>query len=376
MKIKKLKSSPIVIQAMVLFSISIIHLILRLFKFTFEPSSIVILIILDSSVVFFIVYMMKKAMKEKENAKLSKIICLFLPLIILLHSILKFFTIVYDETSGIILDNIYLFILLLFSTIQISICAGKRSIGTILCLLNSIILFIIFLSLFIVIYFLGFSKKYVYDTEISPGNKYKIEIIVSDRSEIGAGYDNIYFKISRVNSDINIFIGTLKKDRIFLDDSKFGMFVEWGTDEIFFINGTRYIINDFDKGDYLSCNANLFYQNKDNYNYFISKIERFHYADSNVIVSYPLSKYNFDILINIKYDSDDDYIELPYKIYEGIIIDGISLDGLRQRFFKKFIVNDNKIYYVIEYSTKSSPYHVVELSNEEKELIMSLLDGE
>jgi len=374
MKIKKLTSSPIAIQAIVILSISIFHLILRLFKYTFVPSNLAILIVLDSSVVLVIIFLMIKAMMKHENAKSSIIICLFLPLIILLHGILKFFTIVYAGSTGYFADSIYLFILLLFSTIQISfICTGKRNIGIFFCFFNSIILLIIFLLSFIVIYFNGFDKLYVYDTVTSPGNIYDVEIIVSDRGDIGSG--EIYFEIARINYDINLFIGTLKKDRMEMPRSKFAMFVEWVTDEVVHINGIRYTINDFNKGDYSDINVDTYYKNKDNYNYFISKIERFGHID-NVIVSKSLSRNHFDILEKIKYDNGDGYIELPVIKYEGINIYGMSLDGFCQRLFKQFIVNDNRIYYVIEYSNKSSLYHVVELSNEEKELIMSLLEGE
>jgi len=140
--------------------------------------------------------------------------------------------------------------------------------------------------------------------------------------------------------------------------------------------------NDPNKSDYLYCDVDLieekkvYYENKNNYNYFISKTERFRYIESNVIVSRSLSRNDFDILEKIKYDYNDSYIEIPGKEYESINIYGISLDGAGQRIFNNFLIDDNKIYYAIRYSIATYPYFVVELSNEEKALILSLLEGE
>jgi len=135
------------------------------------------------------------------------------------------------------------------------------------------------------------------------------------------------------------------------------------------------------KGKGLYCDTDLieekekYYKNRDNYNYFIARDD---YFDNDDLSKYnPLSRNDFDILENIKYDYNDNWFILSYKEtvpvreFERIFIVGKSLDGVGTKLFKEFIVDNDKIYFELIYSRDGRK--VVELEEEYQKLILSLL---
>ena len=118
-----------------------------------------------------------------------------------------------------------------------------------------------------------------------------------------------------------------------------------------------------------------YYENRDNYDYFISKTKK-HFVirtGNEEIVSRPLSEADFSFLEKIKYGYSDDYIKIPRKgTYEHINIFGKSLDGIGQRLFNDFLVDGNIIYSIV--SNHGEEYFVVELNDEYKNIIASLLE--
>jgi energy-coupling factor transporter transmembrane protein EcfT len=119
-----------------------------------------------------------------------------------------------------------------------------------------------------------------------------------------------------------------------------------------------------------------YYENMDNYNYFISKTNKsFNYVKEYEIISRPLSETDLSFLENIKYGYSDNYIEIPEKKnYEYINYFGINIDGVAQIFFRDFLVDGEIIYYKIGRGSSSNKMRVVKIDDEYKNKIWALLE--
>jgi hypothetical protein len=79
--------------------------------------------------------------------------------------------------------------------------------------------------------------------ELSPNLIFLAEIIDSDAGALG-GSTHVY--VTRLNSDVNLFIGMLKKDRQRIYRGEWGEFekmtLRWEGDKILYINEKQYFV--------------------------------------------------------------------------------------------------------------------------------------
>lgn len=119
-----------------------------------------------------------------------------------------------------------------------------------------------------------------------------------------------------------------------------------------------------------------YYGNRDNYEYFISKTtKQFPNMNGNEIISRSISRDDLSILENIEYGYADGYIEIPKdKEYQYINIFGKSKDGVGQRLFNDFLADGDILYDVLRSPFMEHGFMVVELSDEHKKIVWTLLE--
>jgi hypothetical protein len=216
------------------------------------------------------------------------------------------------------------------------------------------------------------------------------------------------FNISEIRDiEINELIGIILDDKqekeTFLNSLSNVLFTVGARERVIYKN--IYTIKNCDDQSLLIVNYNLFYNDElfcdeeyflDKYNYYndiynynliISKNDRntyifdkFYYIDNNENISHPLSKANFDILLENekRYNGQENNILIPNGFtpkgheYKYINIYGISDDGVYKKLFQHYIIDNNDIYYAYFYNIVD--INAVKLNDDERTFLLSLLE--
>jgi hypothetical protein len=242
MEIKKTIKSPLVMLAIVLLVSGSFYSIIKLSGYTYVHSSLSLIIM-----PLIIVLLTGKAMENKdEKTKIYTFFPAILPLIAMFHVVSAFAASDVDTsdiTAG-FYNAMYAFIVLPSSLMLFFACVGVRVVRIGLGIVYSIVLIPLLSILFIILLFgvvfsslPSFGSRTVVRSELSPNSIFLAEIVDSDAGATG-GSTLVY--VIPLNSDLNLFIGTLKKDSQRIYRGRWGEFetmtLRWEGDKILYIN--------------------------------------------------------------------------------------------------------------------------------------------
>ena len=232
---KKICESSRFILPLLFLSLGSFYLAVKIGGYTFVPVNGLLDIFLTSIMVCLTVAGAKNRGKGKVSSTVSPILPLFA----------GFFVIARNLATGTIELNILACtsitivctIILFFSHKQRKV---ERIIGTLYSLLVAAVFFLFVASTLSV---LGddFVEFKVLDSKMSPNATYLAEVIDADAGATGGA---TRVEVTRQNSDINLLIGTLKKNSKAIYIGRWGesLVLHWETDEVLCINGREHVI--------------------------------------------------------------------------------------------------------------------------------------
>lgn len=237
-----MKKSPIFLITTFLLSSVILYILINIFCYNVSTNNSLSINNALSAVVLYITIM--SFINKTSKAPLINFYAMLLPLIAILYIATKDMATDSDSNdasaSSIHYLITYLCTLAIFFSYGHERLFKKVILGTIYSLLSIPILLITLFS----ITFGDFSKKTVVKSEMSPNSIYLAEIIDNDQGALGG---MTYVTVTRLNRDLNILIGMLKKRRTVIYSGEWvdfkGMTLKWKTDETLYINEKEYKIN-------------------------------------------------------------------------------------------------------------------------------------
>jgi hypothetical protein len=261
MKIKKTIKSPLVMLAIGLLISGSFYLIIKFAGYTYVHS---IFSLIAMPLIIVLLTSTALVLRNKnEKTKLYIFFAALLPLIAFFHI---FSRCVASDVDAISLryDAAYTFGVFLCGMILFFACVGVRVLRIGLGIVYSIVLVpvlsIILLSMMIFApqnssssssssplessySFLATVTKTVVRSELSPNSIFLAEIVDSDAGALG-GSTHVY--VTRLNSDLNLFIGTLKRDPQWIYRGRWGEFqtmtLRWEGDNMLYINEKQYVV--------------------------------------------------------------------------------------------------------------------------------------
>jgi hypothetical protein len=243
---EKTIKSPLVMLTIVLSVSGSFYLIIKLFGYTYVHSILSLI-----AMPLIIVLLASKAVKnENEKTKVYILFSALLPLIAIFHVVSTCFA---SGVDAIFMYNAaYAFIVLLCCLRLFFACVEVRVIKIGLGIIYSIVLVPVLSILLVVIFFAvlyspsspessSFVARTVVGSELSPNSIFLAEIIDADAGATG-GSTLVY--VIPLNSDLNLFIGTLKKDSQMVYRGRWGEFptLRWEGDKILYINEKQYVV--------------------------------------------------------------------------------------------------------------------------------------
>ena len=240
MEVEKLSKSPPAVLALFLLILGSVYLFINFFGYTFVPFN---RLVLDGCIAAVTVFLTLLGLKRrKRKTKSATVFALILPIIAIFFVLTKIVTSDINEIES-YLYVVCFYVVLICSMIIFFACGSGEIIKLLLGIVYSVLLIPVFLILFIMIPFMNLGSNTVIKSEMSPNSIYLAEIINSDQGALGG--DTIV-NVTRQNCDINLLIGRLKKDpkRVYTGrwHEFFTMTLRWETDEILYVNETKYII--------------------------------------------------------------------------------------------------------------------------------------
>jgi hypothetical protein len=245
MEIKKTIKLPLVMLIIVLLVSESFYAIIKLFGYTYVHS---ILSLIAMSLI--IILLTSKAMENKKNekTKVSVFFSALLPLIAISHVASIF--VASDADAGFMYIVAYAFVVLLCSMGLFFVCVGIKVLRIGLGIVYSIVLIPVLSILLVITFFSTLSSpessfviRTVVRSELSPNSIFLAEVVDADAGATG-GSTLVY--VTRLNSDLNFFIGTLKKDRQVIYRGRWGEFetmtLRWEGDKILHINEKQYVV--------------------------------------------------------------------------------------------------------------------------------------
>jgi hypothetical protein len=114
-----------------------------------------------------------------------------------------------------------------------------------------VLLLSLLITFFSIIYYLhphephpSFGSRTVIKSELSPNSAFLAEIIDVDEGALGG---NTLVDVTPLNSDLNIFIGTLKKNPRRIYEGRWGEFrtmtLRWEGNKVLYINEKQYVVS-------------------------------------------------------------------------------------------------------------------------------------
>ena len=253
MCIKNLLKKSSVLLALFLLSFAIFYILIKLFGYTFIPFNGPVINIFLTGIIIFLTINGIKNGNDKTDTTL--IFAAALPLIALIYLILKSVSsdiggenhslyLAYLSEKSIMIYVIHACITFVCSMMIFFLCWSRKTVRIVMGIIYNILLaFICYIFLSMIAIFSDFGKNTVIKSELSPNAKYLAEIIDVDSGLLGG---STVVDVTKQNMGINLFIGELKKDpkRIYQGrwGESFDMTLRWETDEIIFIDGGKYII--------------------------------------------------------------------------------------------------------------------------------------
>jgi hypothetical protein len=244
MEIKKTIKSPILMMAVVLLASGSFYLIIKLCGYTYVHSNLSLIVM-----PLIIVLLTGKALENKnERTKIYVFFSTLLPLITVFHVIS--ISVASDVETTFMYYIAYIFVLLLCSIIlfftYVKIRAIRIGLGIVYTILLISVLSILLLATLFSSSSVGsssFVTRTIVRSELSPSSIYSAEIVDADAGATG-GSTLVY--VTRLNSDLNIYIGTLKKDPQMIYKGRWGDFetmtLRWEGDKILYINEKQYVV--------------------------------------------------------------------------------------------------------------------------------------
>ena len=236
-----LKKSSIILTLFLLVFMSL-YLFTLIFGYTFIPFNEVVVHIFTAGIIVWLTINVTKNRDEK--TKMTVVFSSVLPLTAISYIVLKFLS--YEKTwQNTMIHCIHACIILVCSMIIFfSYVRGKTAriaLGGLYILLSLFVSSILFTtSLFS--WFMG-GEGSVVKSAISPNTEYLAEAISIDSGAVGGV---AVVNISRPNRDINLFIGKLKKHPKHIYGGEWNeyknMTLRWETDKVLYINENRYLI--------------------------------------------------------------------------------------------------------------------------------------
>jgi hypothetical protein len=247
MEIKKTIKSPLVMLEIVLLVSGSFYSITKLSGYTYVHS--IFSLIAMPLIIAFHIFKAAKNKNEKTKAYIS--FSALLPLIAVFNVIST--CLASDVSAMFMYDTVYAFGVLLCSLKLFFACVEVRVVRIGLGIVYSIVLIPVLLILLIIILFAprhsssspesSFVKNTVVRSELSPNSIFLAEIIAGDAGATG-GSTRVH--VISLNPDLNIFIGTLKKDSQIIYRGRWGEFsamtLRWEGDNILYINEKQYAV--------------------------------------------------------------------------------------------------------------------------------------
>ena len=252
MDIKGLCKKSSIPLTLFLSSLMSFYLLIKLLGYTFIPFNGIVINFFTAGIIIWLTIIGMKNRNEKTN--ISVVSTVFLPLIAISYLILKSIScdisgknhgllLVYLTGENTMIYVIHACITLACSMILFFSCgrgkAARIGVGIIYCIL----LFFMCVIFFFAIVLSDFGKNTLVKSELSPNSKYLAEVIAMDSGALGG---DTVVNVTRQNRDINLFFGELKKDPKRIYHGRWGEFYDmtlrWETDEVLYIDGTRYLV--------------------------------------------------------------------------------------------------------------------------------------
>jgi hypothetical protein len=218
--------------------------IVKLSGYTYVHSELSLIAMLLIVVLFTV-----KAVENKnEKTKAYVFFSALLPLIANFHVVLT--SVVSDADTIFMYKVAYAFAVLLFSLIlffsSVEIRVVKIGLGIVYSIVSISVLFILFVIMFFTALDSSsspFVQITVVRSELSPNSIFLAEIIEADAGATGG---STLVRVTKLNSDLNLFIGTLKKDSQIIYRGRWGEFgtmtLQWEGDKILYINEKQYFV--------------------------------------------------------------------------------------------------------------------------------------
>jgi hypothetical protein len=251
MEIKKTIKSPLVMLAIVLLVSGSFYSIVKLSGYTYVHSIISLV-----AMPLIIVSLTVKAMKNKnEKTKAYVFFSALLPLIAFFHVVAACVASGFDTMP--VYDVAYAFVVLIcglklfFAFVEARVV--RIGLGIVYSIASIPIFLILLISIFIALVFTpwnsssfpgsSFVSRTVVRSELSANSIFRAEIIDGDAGATGG---STLVRVIPLNPDLNIFIGTLKKDTQIIYIGRWGEFermtLRWEGDKILYINEKQYFV--------------------------------------------------------------------------------------------------------------------------------------
>jgi len=240
MDIKGLQKTSSVFLAIFLLLLLSFYLLIALLGYTFIPFNWLVLNVLFAGLIVLLT--VGGVRNRNEKTKASVVFAVLLPLIAFAYIAVRLILL---DISGeaVIINIIHACVTLSCSMVLFFSCVSGKRIKIGLGVLYSFLLLFVGIVLFLAVLTSDIPEDTVVKSEISPNAKYLAEIVSRN---VGATGGATMVTVTRQNSDINIFIGELKKDPKIIYTGRWGederMTLQWGTNETLYINGIKYII--------------------------------------------------------------------------------------------------------------------------------------
>jgi hypothetical protein len=259
---KKMIKSPLIMLVIVLLVSGSFCLIIKLSGYTYYVRSMFPLAVMPLIIVLLTVKAVSKA-EENKNEKTKTYIfsSALLPLIAIFHVVSTFAASEWTTSDGndttFMYYGAYAIVILLCSMKLFFACVNVKVVRIGLGIVYSIVsisalLILLLMMLFAIAIprspsssrgFLVSGSSTVVRSELSPNSIFLAEIINVDEGALG-GSTLVY--ATRLNSDVNLFIGTLKRDSQRIYEGEWGEFekmtLRWEGDNILYINEKQYAV--------------------------------------------------------------------------------------------------------------------------------------
>ena len=255
MNIQGLLKKPALPLAVFFSTLGSAYLSIVLFKYTFFPFDGLMTNVFTTGIILWLTI---KGVKNKNmKTKTTDLCAAIIPLLAIGYLILKSMASDMSDTSyhllgvtfsvsGMVIYALHAFITLMCSMITFVSCKQKAMLKIVLGILYGLLLCLISFILFAIVLLPNFGERTVIKVELSPNAEYSATIINADSGALG-GATNVL--LAQPKQDINLLLGVLKKDPTVIYRGNWGesfhMELRWETDELLYINGVPYLINEY-----------------------------------------------------------------------------------------------------------------------------------